>query len=63
MNNPENPIDSSADLTSDDTAPFRPDDSPSANGGGCIGRFRIERFHAAGGLGEVFEAHDTELHR
>src|SRR5262249_33098537 len=34
----------------------RPDATPGA-------RYRVLRFHARGGLGEVFVAEDTELHR
>jgi hypothetical protein len=39
-----------------------PDPASSADASSA-GRFRVRRFHAKGGLGEVFVAEDVELHR
>jgi eukaryotic-like serine/threonine-protein kinase len=47
-----------ADDDSDATPSFTPGGSGSAGA-----RFRIVRFHARGGLGEVYVAQDDELHR
>ena len=44
----------------DDPTPTATYPGPTSSGGT---RFRIIRFHARGGLGEVFVADDTELHR
>jgi serine/threonine protein kinase len=38
-------------------------DPASSSQGGSQARYRMLRLHAAGGLGEVFVAHDLELHR
>ena len=38
-------------------------DQGDASANARAGRFRVRRFHAAGGLGEVFVAEDVELHR
>ena len=37
--------------------------TPADHAGEAAGRYRIVESHAHGGLGEVFLAHDTELHR
>jgi serine/threonine-protein kinase len=66
-------VDSRTEL--DGTVPHEPDlaatlphQGPGAAGGvgtgaSAGGRFRVVRFHARGGLGEVFVARDQELHR
>jgi serine/threonine-protein kinase len=50
-------------VSAGDLPTFVPERGTPASSASAIGRYVVERFHARGGLGEVYAATDTELNR